>query len=324
MLFRSHPMFHERYLKLISELAKTEIPGLVKNMYIGYASPAFGDEGIGPYSGLGSFEKNDTVMHVRERLDAWENAFKGMETKIYMGGPVDYGFKKGFGARRGFVEMYHYNIPNVEMGSYVDSNGYVRVDENAPLIKYKCFHGEVNEEYGADMAAATFDYRFGISTVSFPYRWFMSTLRAIQMQCTYVHSTGQLVPQMLPFLSLSLGRTAEDAPDVWSFLNTFYLRKSNYSNNDWQNPKRIFTTKENNEGIEAKNYERWLYQRDAVGYETTPAVPIQMAIKMWMIQPDRYYDYMARSGKKIGFNIDSRWPRINGEIAIKVDRKSVV
>ena len=67
-----------------------------------------------------------------------------------------------------------------------------------------------------------------------------------------------------------------------------------------------------------KNFERWLYQRDASGFETTPAVKIQHAIKMWMVQDNKYYDYIARSGKKIGFDIDDRWIGIKDSLAIKV------
>ena len=313
----AHPVFHQRYLMLINELAKTEIPGLLRNAYVGYASPSLGDEGIGPYRETES-AANDTVKHVRERLDAWEKAFKGMETKVYMGAACDYGFKKGFGTRRGFVEMYLYRIPNVDMGQYVDSKGYLKVDETAPIIRYKCFHGEVNEEYEAAWATDSRDFRFGNTTNPFPYRYFTSTLRALQMQCTYIHTTGHLLPQMLPFLALELGRTVEDAPDVWSFLNTFYLKTGDYSSNDWQTPKRTITEAEKEGGIETKNFERWLYQRDAVGYETKPEEKIQQAIKMWMVQTDKYYDFIARSGKKIGFDIDARWPGLNHQIAIKV------
>jgi hypothetical protein len=120
----------------------------------------------------------------------------------------------------------------------------------------------------------------------------------------------------LPFLSQELGRTVEDAPDVWTFLRTSYLRASNYQNNDWNN--RPITTTEKNEGIETKNFERWLYQRDAQGYETKPAVKIQHAIKMWMVQNDKYYDYIARAGKKIGFDLDDRWVGANDSLAIKI------
>jgi hypothetical protein len=121
---------------------------------------------------------------------------------------------------------------------------------------------------------------------------------------------------MLPFLSLELGRTVKDAPDVWTFLRTSYLRTSNYQNNDYLN--RTISATEKAEGIETKNFERWLYQRDAPGYETRLAVKIQQAIKMWMVQPDKYYDFIARSGKKIGFDIDDRWTGSQDSIALKI------
>ncbi len=312
----SHPEFHKHYLMLINELAKTEIPRMVKAAYVGYASHSFGDEGIGPY-GEANSAANDTVKHVRQRLDAWQNAFRGMESKIFMGGSCDYGFEKGFGVRRGFVEMYLYNIPNRDLGQYIDNDGYLSVDENAPIMKYNCFNGEVNEEYEEAWATAARNFRFGNTTNSYPYRYFTSTLRALQMRCTYIHTTGHLMPQMLPFLSQELGRTVEDAPDVWAFLRTSYLRASNYSNNDYLN--RTITATEKTEGIETKNFERWLHQRDAPGYETKPAVKFQHAIKMWMVQNNKYYDYIARAGKKIGFDIDDRiFPNGEQPMAIKV------
>jgi hypothetical protein len=311
----AHPEFHKRYIMLINELAKTDIPKMVKAAYVGYASHSLGDEGIGPY-GEANSAANDTVKHVRERLDAWHNAFKGMAHKVFMGGSCDYGFNKGFGVRRGFVEMYLYNIPNSDLGQYIDKDGYLSVDENAPIIKHHCFNGEVNEEYEKAWATEDRGFRFGNTTNSYPYRYFTSTLRALQMRCTYIHTTGHLVPQMLPFLSLELGRTVEDAPDVWTFLRTSYLKSNNYQNKDYQN--RPISQKEKKEGIESKNFERWLYQRDAPGYETQPDVKIQQAIKMWMVQDDKYYDYIARSGKKIGFDIDDRWVASKTPIALKI------
>jgi len=311
----AHPVFHENYLKLIDALSKTEIPKLVKAAYVGYASHSFGDEGIGPYPETQS-AANDTVKHVRERLDAWEKAFTGMENKVFMGAAIDYGFQKGFGTRRGFVEMYLYRIPNRDLGQYVDNSGYLSVDETAPIIRYNCFNGEVNEEYEAAWATAERDFRFGNTTNSFPYRYFTSTLRALQMRCTYIHTTGHLLPQMLPFLSLQLGRTVEDTPDVWTFLRTSYLKSGNYKTDDWKS--RPISDLEQAEGIETKNFERWLYQRDAPGYETQPAFKIQHAIKMWMVQTDKYFDYIARSGKKIGFDMDDRWIGEKDSVAIKV------
>ncbi len=219
----AHPVFHDRYLKLVQALAKTDIPNMVKAAYVGYRSNSFGDEGIGPFKEH-DWQKNDALDHVRERLDAWQKAFTGMEHKVFMGGTSHYGFKQGFGVRRGFVEMYLYNIPNADMGQYIDINGYLMVDESAPIIKNGGFHGEVNEEYEAGWATAKRGYRFGETTNSYPYRYFVSTLRALQMRCNYIHTTGHLVPQMLPFLSLELGRTVHDAPDTWSYLSTSYLK----------------------------------------------------------------------------------------------------
>lgn len=313
----SHPEFHKRYLKLINELSKTEISKMVKAAYVGYASHSFGDEGIGPYAEKES-KANDTVQHVRERLDAWHHAFKGMEHKIFMGGPIAYGFQKGFGVRRGFVEMYMYNVPDENLGQYIDDNGYLLVDEKAPILKNNAFNGEVNEEYEPAWATEDRDFRFGKSTESYPYRYFTSTLRALQMRCTYIHTTGHLVPKMLPFIAQELGRTIEDTPDVWALLRTSYIKSDFYKNNDYKN--RVISAVEQKEGIETKNFERWLYQRDSPGYETEPAIKVEHPIKMWMIQDDKRYDFIARKGTKIGFNIDDRWEvqKQEKQLAIKI------
>ncbi|MBD0401910.1 InlB B-repeat-containing protein [Flammeovirga sp. EKP202] len=312
----SDPIFHAQYLELVNALAESGIPQMVKAAYVGYASHSFGDEGIGPH-GEKEWEKNDAETHVRERLDAWQNAFDGIEHKVFMGGTSHYGFDYGFGVRRGFVEMYLYNIPNHDLGQSIDEDGYLILDESSPIVSHGGFHGEVNEEYEPAWATPERGYRFGATTNSFTYRYFISNLRALQMRCSYIHTTGHLMPQMLPFIAQELGRTVEDTPDVWTYLGTSYMDHKTYKNNDTASPKRSFTKTEKNEGIEMKNFERWLYQRDAEGYTTTPDVQIQQSIKMWMVFEDKYYDYIARKGAKIGFDIDDRWLKEN-RLAIKV------
>ena len=276
-----HPEFHKRYIALIDSFAESGIPQMPRAAYVGYASPSFGDEGIGPHG-----VDPDTVPHVIERLDAWGRAFKGMEQKVFMGGPSEYGFEKGFGVRRGFVEMYLYTLPDENIGQMIDENGYVVVDENSPVLRRNPFHGEVNEEYEEAWATAERNFRYGHSTDSFAYRYFCANLRLLQMRCSYVHNKDTIVPELLPFVALELGRTVEDAPDIWCFMRESYLRKHG----------------------PAKNWERWLYQRDSKGFETTPAIKIdQPPIQMWMVQPGRYYDYIARSGRRIGLAVDDRW-----------------
>ncbi|VGO22895.1 hypothetical protein [Pontiella sulfatireligans] len=137
----------------------------------------------------------------------------------------------------------------------------------------------------ASWATAARGFRFGHSTDSFAYRYFCSNLRLLQMRCSYVHNKDTLIPELLPFVALELGRTVENTPDIWCFMRESYLRKDG----------------------PAKNWERWLYQRDSDGFETEPAVQIKQPIKMWMVEKDRYYDYIARSGKRIGLAVDDRW-----------------
>jgi len=273
----SNSAYHLRYIRLVKALGESGIPKLttLKGAFVGYASPSHGDEGIGP-DGVDP----DTVPHVVERLDAWAQAFKDVEHKVFMGGVSKHGLDLGFGIRRGFVEMYLYHIPDDEIGQRVDQNGYLRVDESAEIIRRNVWHGEENEEYDEKWAD-----RFG-TIDSFTYRYFTSNLRLLQMRCSYVlYSPFSIIPEQIVWVGQSLGRTVEDAPDIWCALRESYVR-----------------------GVgPVKNFERWLYQRDSQGFETVPAVKINHPIQMWMVEPGKYYDCIARQGKQIGLAVDDRW-----------------
>lgn len=297
----SHPEFHKRYIKFIKALGESGIPQMeeVKGLFLGYASPSNGDEGIGPYPESKAVA-NDTVAHVIERIDTWAEACKGVEHKVYMGGLSNYGFSKGFGIRRGFVEMYLYHIPDEHIGQLLDENGYLVVNESNHVIANNLFQGEENEEYGERWATDWRDYRFGHSVESFPYRYFTSNLRLLQMRCNYVlYNSFSILPEMLAWVALELGRTAEDTPDAWCALRESYIKSGG--------------------GRPVKNFERWIYQRDEPGYETTPILKIHHPIQMWMVEPGKYYDFIARKGKKIGFNVDDRlFPGGEQPVVVKV------
>lgn len=291
----SHPEFHLRYLRLIDALGESGIPRLetLKGAFVGYASPSYGDEGIGPHG-----EEPDSCPHVIERLDAWARAFQGLESKVFMGGISQHGVELGFGIRRGFVEMFLYHIPDEGIGQTLDENGYLWMDESAELLRTNPFHGEENEEYEEAWATAARGHRFGTSTQSFSYRYFISNLRLLQMRCNYVlYNSFSLMPEQLVWVGQSLGRTVEDAPDIWCAMRESYVSRHG----------------------PVKNFERWLYQRDSEGFETEPAVQVQHPIKMWMVEKNKNYDYVARSGKRIGLAVDDRWcggkPQ---DVAIKV------
>lgn len=296
----SDPRFHNRYLKFIKALGNSGIPHMkeVKVLFLGYASPSNGDEGIGPYPEIYA-EANDTVKHVRERIDAWASACSGVENKVFMGGLSNYGLSKGFGIRRGFVEMYLYHIPDEHIGQELDKDGYLYVDEANPIIKNNLLHGEENEEYDEKWATAERDFRFGKNTKSFPYRYFTANLRLLQMRNNYLlNNEFSLLPDMLTWVSLELGRTQEDAPDAWCFLRESYLK--------------------GNEPRPVKNFERWVYQRDKPGYETTPVLKINHPIKMWMVHPENYFDFVARKGQKIGFDIDDEFLASDQKFVVKI------
>jgi hypothetical protein len=203
-----------------------------------------------------------------------------------MGGVSRHGLDLGFGIRRGFVEMYLYHIPDDSIGQRVDNNGYLWVDESVQILSKNVFHGEENEEYEEKWATAARDFRFGKTTVSYPYRYFTSNLRLLQMRCSYVlYNSFSIMPEQLIWVGQNLARTVEDAPDIWCALRESYVRKVG----------------------PVKNFERWLYQRDSEGFETQPAVKIEQPIQMWMVEPGKYYDYVARQGQQIGFAVDDRW-----------------
>ena len=286
------PLFHKYYTKLIDSLRRSGIPQMdtVQAMYVGYASKTLGDEGIGPKR----MDPANEPRHVKERLDAWAAAAAGVEHKIFMGGASEYGFAKGFGVRRGFVEKYLYTIPDKYIGQQVDPKGYLYVDENAFVIRTRAFNGEVNEEYEEALATKARGYSHGTTLASFSYRYFMANLRLIQMRCTYVHNKDTLMPQLLPWVAQELGRTVEDTPDIWCYLNTSYLKDN------------VLGESSQNERTKLKNFERWLYQRDSAGYETTPVEPISnKPIRLWMT--DQHIDHMAKRGRHIGFAIDDRF-----------------
>jgi len=279
----SNPKFHQRYLRLINALGQSGIPKLdsLKGAFVGYASPSYGDEGIGPHG-----VDPDTVPHVIERLDAWAKAFEGVEHKVFMGGVSRHGLDLGFGIRRGFVEMYLYHIPDKQIGQHIDKNGYLLVDDSVEILRKNIFNGEENEEYEEKWATSDRGFRFGKTTESYTYRYFTSNLRLLQMRCNYVlYNSFSIMPEQFVWVGQNLGRSFDNAPDIWCALRESYVRKVG----------------------PVKNFERWLYQRDSKGFETKPAVKIEQPIKMWMVEPGKYYDYIARQGQQIGLAVDDRW-----------------
>jgi hypothetical protein len=201
--------------------------------------------------------------------------------------------------------MYLYLTNDPEMrGQYVDEDGYLSVNEEAFYIRHgdELFFGDENEEYSptrwADKPGRP--GRFG-PLESFNYRYFTSMLRVLQMRRNYLYAEELAVnPELMWYVLHGLGQTVETTADAWSFLRESKIKQDR--------------------GGVTKNFERWLYQRDRPGYETTPAVRIPHALeKWWLHDPDHRYDYVARRGERIGFDVDDRF--LSGtanKVAVKV------
>jgi len=301
------PEYHSRYLKFIEELGKSGIPEMpeLKVMIICYRSSSTGEE-YGAYSA-----KNNTIeaqysdaivaQRNRERLQAWANAFGNNRHKLmYVGtdanAQIEYAGELGIGTRHGFIQMYNSYVHMPQFGMTINADRYVDIDENNAFIKSDLRFGDENENMG--------DESFFGWKQSFPYRYYVSSFRMLQQRRNYVmHDENTLNPELTWYVGLGLARRVEDTPDAFCMLSEYYISKS---------------ANEGNAGA-IKNIERWIYQRDVPGYMTTPAMKVPTAKDQWYADIKKPYDFTARKGQKIGFDIDNKmFPAGEQEFAVKV------
>lgn len=267
-----HPEYHKRYLKLVEAFGKSGIPQMkeLDICYVHLVSSSRGEEGAGPPVG------DPKRRLFEERLRAWVLAFKGVAYKLCLvsnrSDDLEPALRLGMGQRNGFVEHYMLHAPNPALGQELDADGYLVVNEENPLIAENRASGDENEEYTRIHVA-----RFG-PIETFPHRYHEATLRMLQMRRNFVWAEGGpwlINPPLLHYLALELGKNARTAPDAWC-----YLRES--------------VVKRGKKGQPVKNFERWLYQRDADGARTEAAEKIQIPPQMFEFDRDHLYDLTAR------------------------------
>ncbi len=267
-----HPEYHQRYLRLIEAFGRSGIPQMkeLDLCYLHLVSASRGEEGAGPPVG------DPRRQLFEERLRAWAEAFKGVAYKLCLVSgkeeDLQLGLKLGMGQRNGFVEHYMLHAPNPGLGQELDADGYLVVNEQCPLIAGNRASGDENEEYTSAHVA-----RFG-PIETFPHRYREATLRMLQMRRNFVWAEGGpwlINPPLLHYLALELGKTAQDAPDAWC-----YLRES--------------VVKSGKQGQPVKNFERWLYQRDADGARTLATEKVAVPPQMFEFDRNHLYDLTAR------------------------------
>jgi hypothetical protein len=189
----------------------------------------------------------------------------------------------------------------------VDADGYSLVDETIPPLATARYLGDENEEYGD-----SWTWRFG-GRGGERQRYRFSLLRALQMRLRYLWTSPaaeEINPPLSGYVRRGLGRTVTDSPDAWA-----YLKESPIGNH-------VSTV-----GL-ARNFERWLRQRDIPDDGVTvPTERVDRSFNAGSI-PDSetwsFYDHVARrtdvaSGNRyIYFDLDDRFV-VRGAVAIKVE-----
>jgi len=157
-----------------------------------------------------------------------------------------------------------------------------------------CF-GKGSGRYDASQEPLGACARFG-PLASFTYRYFMSSMRLLQMRASYLLLGGAVVhPQISAYVANEIGHTPSTGSDAFTLLCSTTLKMRG--------------------GGSVKNFERWLFQRDApaAGVVTyadakitqTPALPTTR--RTWMTRDK--YDWIARYAPNgvIGFSVDRAW-----------------
>ncbi|ANQ52570.2 T9SS type A sorting domain-containing protein [Flammeovirga sp. MY04] len=305
--------YHSRYLRFIRALGNSGIPEMeeLKLVNVCYRSASAGEEftkyNIVPNHHVESQYSEEVIaQRSKERLNVWSEAFGDHVNKLlYVGHDkdafVDHAGDMGIGTRSGFIEVYTNLMHAPELGIFINQDRYMEIDEENNFIKNNLPFGDENEEYDNE-------YRFGWKE-SFPYRYYIASFRMMQMRRNYVmHDDKTLNPTLTWYVGMGLSRNIHNSPDAWALLSEMYISPFSNKNEDGSS----------NEG-EVKNIERWLYQRDKEGYETTPCMKVPVPKILWSLDKNKPYEYTARKGKKMGFDIDNRF--FNGqeyESAIKV------
>jgi hypothetical protein len=250
------------------------------------------------------------------RFDAFSEAFKGVEHKIaWVGhkGGFEFGnhagiceqqlhdaWERGFGSRGGGVEWYWRQRDNYSFGVHSDDRGYMIVDESNPNHSKARYFGEENEEYGEH-----WEWRWGpFAQHPYRYRITMMSCMAIRFRFIWTSSHAEnMNPNLSEYARYSFGKNINSTPDAWAYLAEGVLSDDGVKN--------------------ARNFERWLIQRDVPGGMTQPANRVDR--EYWPGgSREHMYDYAARSTNIAGgsphiyFDLDDRF-ETQGPIDLKVE-----
>ncbi|WP_022950400.1 hypothetical protein [Leucothrix mucor] len=241
---------------------------------------------------------------------------------------VPYVMASGIGNRDGLIEdwlSYNDTVYGMQFEPGPNSSCYLRMDEDFADSIQGRYWGTENEEYGTE------DYqilRHG-PLETHNYRFLMSSLRALQMRRNYIqiHTPGMdslpisehNTPDLLNYLSKTVGRTRADTPDAFVVMGERYIREyylKGFQETDFGNASlascQIDTGGERY--VQVREFGRWLTEVGGQG-DKAELVDLSEFPSMWSVpnyletqiagdHDTKKYEYAARRSHEFVFDIN--------------------
>ena len=239
-----------------------------------------------------------------------------------------YALDKGTGNRDGQVEVWLRYLEKVygeKIQSLPDGTCALDFDEDfAQKIRGR-YWGTENEFYGRDQYILDFHGPYANQ----PYRFMISSLRALQMRRNFFTLTGSEIKllhspvyktqKFLNYLTHVMGKQIENTPDAFILLGERYVTPSKLDQY-----KELACVAHAKQGkVAVRSFGRWLSETS----QSKPAMKINMPENenFWgqdMYLPDGVdYEYAARSGKRFDFDLNDKLARQRCKPACKTEIK---
>ncbi|MCK5903605.1 MAG: hypothetical protein KAG28_10725 [Cocleimonas sp.] len=226
-----------------------------------------------------------------------------------------YALKKGVGNRDGAIEewmRYTQRIYGMRFSPAKNNTCQLEMSESfAALIKGR-YWGSENEFYGNEAYVLEANGAY----TNQPYRFFVSSLRALQMRRNYftINATAMQslvkanpksaynTADFLEYLTKTLGKQPENTPDAFILLGERYIDQGR--TREFKNLSSC--TKDN--AIAVRSFGRWLTESS----DSQAALRVEMPFKENRWGQDFYlpetvdYEFSARSGKQFEFKLNPR------------------
>ncbi|MCF6188951.1 MAG: hypothetical protein L3J51_00565 [Cocleimonas sp.] len=219
-------------------------------------------------------------------------------------------WKTGIGNRDGHVEIWMRFIDKtygVQLSSMKDGSCFLDFDEHYAKQIQGRYWGTENEFYGdkSYVKNANGPYK------NQPYRFMVSSLRALQMRRNYFSVAGNSMEKLdhsvyktqdfLRYLTKVMGKQMENTPDAFILLGERYISQDHAKN--FSNEACVKNSKK---GVAIRSFGRWLME----GSRSVPALRVSMPKnenywgQNYYMPEGMDYEYSARKAKQFEFDLN--------------------